>query len=100
TTKSRTRKNGNSSTKPKSKKPKLEDKQTINNEHEMSIDEDSIKEPVKSHLKVSESKPKKRGLKTKISDTSKISNKESASLEVQRLIQKHKRRKERKRIKD
>ncbi|CAG8584211.1 20241_t:CDS:2 [Cetraspora pellucida] len=102
TTKSKTRKNVNSSTKTKSKKAiKLEDKQTIINDYDdMSIDEDSIKDPVKSNLKVPESKPKKRTIKTKLSDTSKISNKESASLEVQRLIQKHKRRKEKKRIKD
>ncbi|CAG8725571.1 4084_t:CDS:1, partial [Cetraspora pellucida] len=102
TTKSKTRKNVNSSTKTKSKKViKLEDKQTIINDYDdMSIDEDSIKDPVKSNLKVPESKPKKRTIKTKLSDTSKISNKESASLEVQRLIQKHKRRKEKKRIKD
>ncbi|CAG8536948.1 25093_t:CDS:2 [Gigaspora margarita] len=101
TTKPRARKNVNSSTKTKSKKSiKLEDKQTINSEHDMSIDEEPVKETVKNHLKVTESKPKKRALKTKLSETSKISNKESASLEVQRLIQKHKRRKERKRIKD
>ncbi|CAG8543914.1 10899_t:CDS:1, partial [Scutellospora calospora] len=101
TTKSRTRKNVNASTKTKSKKSiKQEDKQTIINEYDMSIDEEPVKETAKSHLKVSELKSKKRALKTKLTDTSKISNKESASLEVQRLIQKHKRRKEKKSIKD
>ncbi|CAG8847256.1 30705_t:CDS:1, partial [Racocetra persica] len=82
TIKSKTRKNVNSSTKTKSKKAiKLEDKQTTSSDYDMSIDEDSIKDPVKSHLKVPESKPKKRTIKNKLSDTSKISNKESASLE-------------------